>query len=429
MFSFQNLPLHAQEFFLVGSPMKEVYREQAVKCREVLKTSLVDFYLPNCVDAKNGGYMENLDPQGKFTRTGEKFLTLQARDVWFFSALALEGIERERSLAAAKQGFHFIRDKMRDKKLGGYYSKVTDEGAPKDPRKHAYLNSFALYSFAMYYRASHDRDALKAAKELFDTFENHFHDAKHGGYIEFFNPDWTEVTDGNGGGYVGAIGVKTYNTHLHLMEAMAELYRSDKDPRVLQRLNELIDINISAVLYPTAPANVDAYHRDWTVVKNPTNLRASYGHDIECIWLVIDAAKIAGRSPSLYRSWAEKLGGNVMKFGYDQEHAGLFESGPLNEAADNKRKTWWVQTESLVGFLELYELTGDQKYYQAFWKTFDFCAKYHVAKEGGWWATRNPDGSPAPDKTRSNMWQGPYHAGRSMIECAHRLDALAAAQK
>lgn len=402
---------------------------QAGQCREILKTSLVDFYLPNCLDQKNGGYKENLDAEGKFTLKGEKFLTLQARHVWFFSALALENIERERSLAAAKHGFRFIRDKMRDKRLGGYYSKVTDEGGPNDQRKHAYLNSFALYSFAMYYRASRDSEALNAAKDLFRDLETHSHDSKHGGYIEFFNPDWSEVTDGKSGGYVGAIGVKTYNTHLHLMEAMAELYRSWKNPKVLERLNELIDINIATVLYPTAPANVDAFHRDWAVVNEPNNLRASYGHDIECLWLVIDAAKVAGRSPSLYRTWAEKLAGNVMKFGYDADHGGLFESGPLNEAANNKRKTWWVQSEALVGFLELYQLTGKSEYYAAFSRTLDFCAKNHVAKEGGWWATRNPDGSPAPDKTRTSMWQGAYHAGRAMIESSHRLEQLAKVAK
>jgi len=30
---------------------------------------------------------------------------------------------------------------MRDPQHGGYFSKVTDAGAPKDTRKHAYLNS------------------------------------------------------------------------------------------------------------------------------------------------------------------------------------------------------------------------------------------------------------------------------------------------
>ena len=134
-------------------PNKEQLLAQAQQCRELLRTSLIQFYLPACVDQANGGYLESLRG-GKFALTGEKFLTLQARQLWFFSTLAIEGYETERALAAARSGFSFIQTKMRDAQNGGYYSKVTDEGGPRDPRKHAYLNSFALYGLTAYYRAT-----------------------------------------------------------------------------------------------------------------------------------------------------------------------------------------------------------------------------------------------------------------------------------
>ncbi|MEW6158091.1 MAG: hypothetical protein AB1813_11700, partial [Verrucomicrobiota bacterium] len=76
-------------------PAPEELLRQAERCRSILKTSLVDFYLPACVDTVNGGYMESLR-DGKFVLTGEKFLTLQARQLWFFSTLAIEGVEKEK---------------------------------------------------------------------------------------------------------------------------------------------------------------------------------------------------------------------------------------------------------------------------------------------------------------------------------------------
>src|SRR3954469_17950385 len=130
--------------FAAEAPTGAHLREQAAQCRQILSNSLVNFYLPNCLDRTYGGYKENLNERGEFTLTGEKFLTLQARQLWFFSALALEGIDRERSLNAAKHGFAFIREKMRDPGANGYFSMVTDDGKPKDSRKHAYLNAFAL---------------------------------------------------------------------------------------------------------------------------------------------------------------------------------------------------------------------------------------------------------------------------------------------
>src|SRR5689334_12915415 len=81
--------------------------QQARRCRNILKTSIVNFYLPAAVDPVNGGYFESLRDD-KLGPTGEKFLTMQGRQLWFFSTLAREGIEKDASLAAAKAGFEFL---------------------------------------------------------------------------------------------------------------------------------------------------------------------------------------------------------------------------------------------------------------------------------------------------------------------------------
>src|SRR5438874_3319443 len=80
---------------------------QAARCRRILETSIVKFYLPNCVDQTNGGYLESLR-DGKFAPSSEKFLTMQGRQLWFFSTLAHENIDKEAALAAAKTGFEFL---------------------------------------------------------------------------------------------------------------------------------------------------------------------------------------------------------------------------------------------------------------------------------------------------------------------------------
>lgn len=409
---------------LVAPASRQQLLDQAERCRRILRTSLIDFYLPACVDVTNGGYLESLR-NGKFAPTGEKFLTLQARQLWFFSVLASEGYEKEKALAAAKSGYTFIQTKMLDRDRGGYYSKVTDDGAPKDTRKHAYLNSFALYALAAYYRVSQDTLALEAAKNLFRTLDQEAHDRDYGGYIEFFSKEWKPITDPKASGYVGAIGQKTYNTHLHLLESFAELYRAWPDSLVARRLQELIAVNTTTVRFPKIESNVDAYQADWQVVRESRNLRASYGHDVECVWLTLDAVRALGGSPAVYRNWAEALCQSSIDLGYDQRHGGFYSSGPLGKPADDTKKVWWVEAEALVSMLDMYTLTASHTFYNLFSQTLDFVEQHQVAKEGSWWATLAADGAATTDQQRTGPWQGGYHAGRAMIFCAKRLDELA----
>ena len=155
---------------------------------------------------------------------------------------------------------------MRDRKNGGYFSKVSDAGQPTDRRKHVYLNAFVLYGLVAYHQATRDPQALAAARDLFRVLEEKAHDRENGGYVEFFYEDWRPITDPKEPGFVGAIGTKTYNTHLHVLEALAELYRAWPDPVVGQRLGELLAINTRTVHHPDFNCNIDgwrglAHHR------------------------------------------------------------------------------------------------------------------------------------------------------------------------
>ena len=405
-------------------PSHDVFVLQAARCRRLLKSSVVDFYLPHCVDTKNGGYLEEMK-EGRFVSSDQKFLTLQARQLWSFSVLAGEDAAlRATALAAAQSGFEFIEGKMRDAQGGGYFAKVSDVGKPIDDRKHAYLNSFALYGLAAYHRATGDPRALKAAQELFQVFETRFRDERNGGYHEFFHRDWTPVVDEKESRYVGVIGTKTYNTHLHLLESFAELYRVWPDAWVARRVQELILINTSTLMDPKHHCNVDGWWPDWRRVETPENLRASYGHDVECAWLVIDAADAVGLSRRPLVTWASSLIGYSLAHGYDREHGGFFYSGPLGGDALDTRKEWWVEAEALVGLLTLYRETRQPEYFARFQETLDFIERHHIAKEGGWWATLKADGSATSSRSRSSMWQGAYHSGRALLSSAKILEKL-----
>jgi cellobiose epimerase len=424
----QTLRTAAQTARLRGvptHPSADDLARQAARCRALLERSIIDFYLPAALDVANGGYYEDADERGVFRPTPDRFLSLQARQLWLFSTLAAEGIRRDEALAAARAGYAFVR-RFRDETHGGFFSKVSVAGMPVDPRKEICLNGFALYALVAYHRATGESAPLEEARQLFAELEAHAYDARHGGYVELFEADWTPIADPTVRGYWARGGTKTLNGHMHLLETYAELLRSWPDPLVARRLAELVAINQWAVKHPRFDCNLTRWTPSWGVVAEPGNLRASYGHDLEGVWLTLDAARTLGWAEDALRNWATALAGYSLEHGYDTRHGGFHVAGPVGRRADVRGKEWWAQAEALVAMLELYELTSDPGYYAVFAATLDFIEQHQVAAGGGWWSIRRADGSADPRGTLGSPYQDGYHSGRALLRSERLLERLSA---
>ena len=119
-------------------------------------------------------------------------IVTQARMVWFYSHLVRTGHGGPEYLDAADVGYRFLKDKMWDRKNGGFYWEVDVTGDNKLQRnKHLYGQAFALYALSEYYLATGKQEALDLAIQLFNVMEAKAHDKMYGGYLEWFNEDWT----------------------------------------------------------------------------------------------------------------------------------------------------------------------------------------------------------------------------------------------
>jgi len=417
-----------------------VAKTYSPKLEKILNENIASFWYSKSLDRENGGYTINFGPKGELKGEGTKMIVTQARTVWLFSRLARAGYGKK-YLEAAEMGYRFLKDKMWDAKsrsgmaepYGGFYWEVSVTGDKKlKPRKHLYGQAFALYAISEYYLASGKQEVLDFAIQCFNLLEAKSHDQTYGGYIEFFNEDWTPVPDSEIS-YMGApSGLKLMNTHLHLLEAMTTFYRArastelsrmSRQPLARERLIELINIESNAVVRKNLGACTDKYERDWTPRLEGNYARVSYGHDLENIWLLIDACDAAGLSNypllDLYRT----LFDYSIKYGYDGTNGGFYDSGAFAQPADRRTKVWWVQSEAIVSALYMYRITGDAKYRSIFEKTFDFIQNNMVDWENGeWHANITPDGKPQGDK--GNIWKAGYHNGRAMIECLEMLKEL-----
>ncbi len=395
---------------------------------KALKENIVAFWLPRCLDRTNGGYIINFGPAGEARGEGTRGIVTQARMVWLFARLARGGFSgaewgRKELLDAAELGYRLLLEKMWDHRNGGFYWEVDAAGDRKiRPAKHMYGQSFALYALSEYHLASGRPDVLRFARRFFDVLEDRAHDRRHGGYIEAFNEDWSAPPEGSET-YMRPAGMKLMNTHLHLMEAMTTFCRASRLPAARERLGELITIESNTVVRKDVGACTDKYTREWTPLVDGDYGRVSYGHDLENIWLLMDACDAAGIPNSPLADLYRTLFAYSRKWGYDEQEGGFFESGHFGRPADRRDKIWWVQAEALVSALRMYEMTKEPAYLEVFERTWDFVSKRQIDWEHGeWHAVITPEGKITGDK--ANIWKAGYHNGRALIECLATLAKL-----
>ncbi|MCC7155942.1 MAG: AGE family epimerase/isomerase [Bryobacterales bacterium] len=383
---------------------------------KTLKENILAFWYPRSIDTENGGYKVNFGPNGEDRGPGAKGIVTQARMLWFFARMARAGYgDRKQMLDAADHGYKFLTAKMWDPQNGGFYWEVDAKGAKTKPNKHLYGQSFALYAMSEYAMASGRKDALAFTRKFFDLLEKKSHDATYGGYREYFTEDWS-ATPASAASYMGPGGnIKLMNTHLHLMEAMTTYYRASKLPLARERLAELVNIESQAVVRKGLTACTDQYDEDWTPRLDGAAARVSYGHDLENIWLLVDALDALGQPAAPFVDLFRNNFTYSMKYGWDGDRGGFFYTGNFRQPADNREKSWWVQAEVLVSSLTMYKLTRDPLYWSVFAKTWDFLNQYQIDWQGGeWHSSVNDLGQPRGDK--GNIWKAAYHNGRSMIE-------------
>ena len=412
-------------FVLAASPIAAqesgLSAKYSQRLEKILSENIAPFWLAKSLDRENGGYIINSGPAGEPSGTGTKALVTQARMVWYFARMARAGRDVQQNLAAAEIGYRFLKEKMWDAKNGGFYWEM-DPGGDKKlmPRKHLYGQSYGFYAVSEYYLASKRQDVLAFATLIFDVLEARAHDKTYGGYVEYFNEDWTSPA-ADEVSYMGApADWKLMNTHLHLMEAMTTFYRASRLPMARERLLELIEIDSNAVVRKDLGACTDKYRRDWTPILDGDFARVSYGHDIESVWLLMDACEAAGLPIHPLLDLFRALWNYSLRYGYDRSQGGFYDSGPIRQEADRRRKIWWVEAEAIVSALYMYRFTRDPQYLEVFDKTLEFIENHLVDwSNGEWHEFVTPDGQTGGSK--AHAWKAAYHNGRAMIECLQLL--------
>jgi cellobiose epimerase len=395
-------------------------RRLSEEMQSELVTNLLPFWLDRAIDDRNGGFVGRVDADGRPDYGADKGGILNARILWTFSA-AYRALGDEQYRHAADRAFTELEEHFWDHEHGGVFWMLSATGTPVDERKHVYAQAFAIFAYSEYYRATGEAAAIERALTLFRFIETIATDSRYGGYAEAFSRDWQALEDVRLSDKDDDV-PKSTNTHLHLLEAYANLLRCWPDRGVHDALTELLQLFVSRIYDSEHQSCVPFFDEDWT----PRSSLISFGHDIETSWLLTNAAALISDDDLRARviTLALELARSVACRGVDSD-GGLLYTADGWKIADTD-KHWWPQAEAIVGFLNAWEITGDITFVERAVDVWDFTRRYIVDAEVGEWHERvDRHGTPYPGEARIHQWKCPYHSARACLEVMHRTATLA----
>ncbi len=383
---------------------------------EEMRKHLTDRLIPfwkGLRDDEYGGYYGWLSYNLKLDKKAVKGCILNSRIMWFF-ANAYMVLKDESLLDEAKHAYEFMKKYCIDETFGGVYWAVNYDGTLNDSTKHTYNQAFSIYALSSYYNATGDEEVLKLAKELFVLIEERCTDEI--GYLEAFTreflPESNEKLSEN-----GVMAEKTMNTLLHVLEAYTELYRVSCDEAVGKRMTFIMDIIITKLYNPKKQRQEVFFDANYNSILD----MHSYGHDIEASWLIDRGCEVLGDAEytKRLRPITQALTAKVYERAYVNHSL-------LNECVngvDDTHRIWWVQAETVVGFLNGYEKDRTKtEYLQAAKDTWNYIKEHIVDQRAGseWFWRVDENGQPDERMPIVEPWKCPYHNGRMCLECIKR---------
>ncbi|MET4108281.1 AGE family epimerase/isomerase [Hymenobacter sp. UYP22] len=376
---------------------------------------ILTYWSTRMPDEVHGGFYGQIAADNQVVPQAPKGAVLNARILWTFSAAYRHQPDPE-LLALATRAYAYIEAHFLDAEYGGVYWSVDYLGQPLDTKKQVYALAFAMYGLSEYYAASGHEPALAHAQALFHTIEKHSFDAEHGGYLEAFARDWSSLADLRLS-HKDANEKKTMNTHLHVLEAYANLYRYWPDAQLQAQLRELLEVFLAHIIDASTHHLHLFLDEEWRV----KSTAISFGHDIEAAWLLLEAAEVLGDEELLERLRPTAVAMAVAAAeGLDTTGGLCYEYEPATQNW-NREKHWWVQAEAVVGLYNAYQLTGQPQLLAQCQAVWDFTRRYLLdTNEGEWYWGVTHTLDVMPDEDKAGFWKCPYHNSRACLEILRR---------
>ncbi len=400
-----------------ASPLQSTLLQYKTEVIEELD-SILSWWMKYMPDEKQGGFYGSVNNDNISDANAVKGLVLNSRILWAFSA-AYSRTKEPSHLNFATEAYNYIVKFFVDEEYGGAYWSLNSDASVHDGRKQIYGIAFCIYGLAEYYKITNDKKALEIAIQFYEVIEKYSFDKKNNGYWEAFTRNWEAIDDVRLSDK-DSNEAKTMNTHLHVVEAYANLYSVWNDEQLKKQIINLLNLFDSYFINKNNHHYNLFFDNDW----NLKSTLQSYGHDIEAAWLLQQCAEIIGEENAIltFRKLALPVTNATISM-IDKDGGMWYEY----DAASNEmiyEKHSWPQAEAMIGFLNAYQISGDAGWLFHSLQSWNFIKQKIINRNNGEWYWGVTKDNNIMEKEKAGFWKCPYHSGRACLEVIDRVEDL-----
>jgi len=381
-------------------------KNYAAQYRDVLLNGILPFWMKNSPDREFGGYFTCLDREGKVFDT-DKFIWLQARQVWTFAMLHNRVEARADWLDMAEHGADFLKKHGRASD-GSWYFSTTREGQPLVQPYNIFSDCFATMAFGQLSQATQKAEYAELAKVTF-------------GQILARRPNpkgvWNKAVAGTRPMKNFALPMILCNLSLEIEHLLDKSLVEETIAACLQEVMDVFyDADSGLILENVTPEGRFSDSFEGRLI-NP-------GHAIEAMWFVMDLA--VRRNDPMLTERAVKITLDTLEYGWDKEFGGIYyfldRQGAPPQQLEWDQKLWWVHLETLVALLKGYQLTGNEDCWKWFKKVHDYTWGHFPDPEYGEWYGYLDRRGEVLLPLKGGKWKGCFHVPRGLYQCWQTLE-------
>ena len=372
----------------------EIYKKELLK-------EIVPFWEKHSPDTEHGGYFTCLTQTGEVFDT-DKFIWLQARQVWMFSKLYQDVEPSETWKDMALSGAHFL-EKFGRNQQGDWYFSLNRQGQPLVQPYNIFSDCFAAMAFGTLYRIQPEERYADIAKTTFANIIQRQQNPKG---------DYNKT-------YPGTRNLQNFALPMILCNLSLELEHLLGAKAVEEVTGSVTDLIMNQFYQQDSGLVLENISDDGAFVNSFEGRLLNPGHAIEAMWFIMNLA-IRKNDAALVEK-AERIMYRQLENGWDEKHGGIFYfkdiKGHPPQQLEHDQKLWWVHLETLVALAKTYAHTQNPKAQKWFERVHDYTWQhFRDATNGGeWYGYLNRRGEVSLS-LKGGKWKGCFHVPRALLE-------------